>query len=222
MSYDISKTCQIHNLNAIYEKYFGIKKDGFFVEIGAFDGESFSNTSGLADYGWQGIYVEPVRSQFERCEQRHIKNNVKVLNYCIGTKEGEVTIYDGGSLSTTDENQVDRYSNIDWSSHQKFNPQVCQQITLERLLRENEVEKNFDLLIIDVEGQEPDVVNSFDITYWMPKMAIIELEDEHESFIEYKEFCDSIKEVRTKFIDLGYVEVYRDKINTVYIYDNFQ
>ena len=50
MSYSLSKSCQIKNLSNIYEKLFGPNKlDGYFVEVGAYDGESFSNTSGLAE-----------------------------------------------------------------------------------------------------------------------------------------------------------------------------
>lgn len=52
--------CQIPHCAAIFEELFGLKRDGFFVEAGAYDGESFSNTSFLADIGWRGVYVEPV------------------------------------------------------------------------------------------------------------------------------------------------------------------
>lgn len=220
MSYNISKSCQIHDLKNVYENFFGLIKDGFFVEIGAFDGESFSNTSGLADYGWNGIYVEPVVQQFEKCKKRHSNNNVKILNFSIGTVEGQITIYDGGSLSTTDKNQVDRYSNIDWSKHKKFNTQICNQITLERLLNENNVSPKFDLLVVDVEGQEFDVIESFNLHKWSPKMIIIELEDDHESFKDFTDYINSTKLLRNKFKENGYTEIYRDKINTIYINDN--
>ena len=46
--YNLSPTCQIPGLDKIYEEYFGDTL-GLFVEVGAFDGESVSNTSGLAD-----------------------------------------------------------------------------------------------------------------------------------------------------------------------------
>ena len=44
---------------------------GTFVEIGAYDGESFSNTSFLADLGWNGLYVEPVPKFAALCRARH-------------------------------------------------------------------------------------------------------------------------------------------------------
>ena len=41
-TYNVSNTCQIQDLNLIYEKYFGYSSNRFFVEIGAYDGETFS------------------------------------------------------------------------------------------------------------------------------------------------------------------------------------
>ena len=52
--YTLSLTCQIPDLDKIYTKYFGEDTDRIFVEVGAFDGESVSNTSCLADAGWKG------------------------------------------------------------------------------------------------------------------------------------------------------------------------
>ena len=41
--YEVNSDCQIKNLNKIYYDIFGKKTDGFFVEVGAFDGLSWSN-----------------------------------------------------------------------------------------------------------------------------------------------------------------------------------
>src|SRR5258706_14970608 len=52
--------CQIPILEGLYEQLFGQRADGCFVEVGAFDGETYGNTAGLADLGWTGLYIEPV------------------------------------------------------------------------------------------------------------------------------------------------------------------
>src|SRR6476660_4644576 len=39
--YPVSKTCQIPTLSTIYERLLGRRRDGVFVEVGAYDGESF-------------------------------------------------------------------------------------------------------------------------------------------------------------------------------------
>ena len=52
-----NSTCQIPGLDAIYDQYFG-DKIGSFVEVGAFDGMTYSNTWHLANRGWYGVYIE--------------------------------------------------------------------------------------------------------------------------------------------------------------------
>jgi len=58
-------------LGGLYELMFGERRDGSFVEVGAFDGETYGNTACLADLGWRGVYVEPVAKACERCRARH-------------------------------------------------------------------------------------------------------------------------------------------------------
>jgi len=41
------------------------KKDGFFVDIGAFEGTCCSNTYSLEQIGWKGVSIEPVPSVFD-------------------------------------------------------------------------------------------------------------------------------------------------------------
>lgn len=197
--------------------FFGFPYEGFFVEVGAFDGESFSNTSGLADSGWKGIYVEPIESHYNQCMKRHEKNDVSVVQCSVGTYEGEIEIYEGSFLTTSDVEQVKRYSQIDWSKNIPFQKSKCEQLRLDTLLNHFEVSPRFDLLVVDVEGRETDVFNSFDLNYWKPKMLIVEIEDEHESFKEYEDYIEMNKSLREKIKSSGYIELYKDQINTVFI-----
>jgi len=75
--------CQIPRLDEIYLKNFGYKTDGTFVEIGAYDGHSISNTSFLADIGWKGIYVEPVKEYYEKCNFSEIDWYPSFTKYLI-------------------------------------------------------------------------------------------------------------------------------------------
>ena len=58
--YRDTKTSQIEDLHNIYQKVFGYKTDGFFVEVGAYDGHRWSNTTPLIEANWSGIMIEPV------------------------------------------------------------------------------------------------------------------------------------------------------------------
>jgi FkbM family methyltransferase len=216
--YNISTSCQIPPLGNIYKKYFG-ETLGTFVEIGAYDGESFSNTSCLADSRWSGVYVEPVYDFYIKCKERHKNNNIQVLNFAVGQEEKEIDLFVGEAITTTLAAQVARYSEIDWSRHVVFSNSKCKQITLESILRQSNIPIGFELLVIDVEGAEDAVVRSFDIDVWRPKMMIVELEDGHPSFANYKDHVDNHRCTRQYILNAGYSEVYRDTINTVFIHN---
>src|SRR5690348_3305870 len=83
--YRIAADCQIPDLASLFEKYLGRKRDGCFVEVGAYDGQYVSNTCGLADLGWRGFYIEPVPEYFELCKKRHAGNaGIVVSNLAVG------------------------------------------------------------------------------------------------------------------------------------------
>jgi len=220
--YTIPETCQINCLNDIYSEYFGYPSEGYFVEVGAYDGEFVSNTSCLADHGWGGLYIEPIYNHYQKCLKRHDKNDVTVANVAIGLEEGETTIYYGDTLTTLDQEQVQRYSEIDWAQHISFSETVCDQMRLDTLMEKVEVPKEFDVLVVDVEGKEAEVFETFELDEWKPKMIIVELEDEHPSFQKYPELLEKIRNLRKFLKDKGYVEIFKDHINTVLVREEFK
>ena len=154
--------------------------------------------------------------------RRHDANNVTVANVAIGLEEGETTIYYGDTLTTLDPEQVNRYSEIDWAQHISFSETTCDQMRLDTLMEKIEVPKNFDVLVVDVEGKEAEVFQTFDLDEWKPKMIIVELEDEHPSFQRYPELLEKIKTLRGLLQDKGYVEIFKDHINTVLVREEFK
>jgi FkbM family methyltransferase len=215
--YKVSNSCQIPNLSSIYEKYFGYPFTGTFVEVGAYDGESFSNTSCLADSGWKGLYIEPVYDYYQLCLNRHKNNNVEVINCAVSSNEGEVDIYIGGALTTLDTEHVKMFSEIEWSKNQQFIKEKINVLRLDTLLSTYNIQQYFDVLVVDVEGKEQDVFYSFDLNFWRPKMILAELVDEHDSFKKYKNCISSHKNLRNFIIDSGYIEIYKDEINTIFV-----
>jgi FkbM family methyltransferase len=218
--YKLSQTCQIPNLNQIYIEYFGkFTNNRLFVEIGAYDGESVSNTSCLADAGWKGIYVEPIHSNYVKCLERHKNNNVIVSNLAIGIEEGVQKIYSNDILSSLDEEHA--HLGVNKFHYPKFKEEICYQIRMDTFLNNYNVNENFDLLVVDVEGREDQVFYSFDLKKWKPKMLIIELVDDHEYFLENENIIQRVKKLRTFIHNTGYREIYRDDINTIFISNDF-
>jgi len=217
--YKLSTTCQIPELGKIYEQYFHKRTDGCFVEIGAYDGEYASNTSGLADIGWFGYYVEPIPEYSQRCVARHIDNkNVTTSQYAIGAKLGQVDINIGGPLSTIRNEMKTNFESMDWAVDLFVDERVkVQQMTLEEYLVKHNVKLKFELLVIDVEGYEWNVLRNFDITKWQPQMVIIELHDQNDNYLLIRDECNDI--VRY-FANNRYKIIYKDFSNTIYVPEN--
>ena len=110
--YPTANTCQVpffRSLSDVYTFVFGYKTEGLFVEVGAYDGESFSNTSGLADLGWRGHYVEPIPAYAAACAARHAGSapRVRVHTLCIGEQDGAaVSLSAAGPFSSGVEDEI--------------------------------------------------------------------------------------------------------------------
>lgn len=215
MMYNIPSSCQIRGLSEIYAKYFPDVKDGTFVEVGAYDGYEFSNTSCLSDIGWNGLYIEPIEEFYNRCLNRHMNNKVFIENCSVGTFEGEIEIYVNGAVTTSSEKQIQTYYDVGWITN--HNTRKCKQYRLDTLLKKYKISKNFDILVVDVEGNETDVFNSFNLEYWYPKMIIVELIDDHNTFKGDSDIVETNLKLREKISNSQYYEIYRDDINTIFV-----
>jgi hypothetical protein len=98
----VSISCQIPNLRDRYESLGLNPHIGYFVEVGAFDGESFSNTSFLADQGWSGLYVEPVPAFCAQIKLRHLfnLNRVSIDSSAMAETSGISDLHLMDALST--------------------------------------------------------------------------------------------------------------------------
>lgn len=192
-----------------------MRREGVFVEVGAYDGEYVSNTSGLADLGWTGYYIEPVPQYFRKCRKRHRRNqNITVTNLAIGDTQEIKHIYVGGPLSTLDPQMVELFQSLKWAKgHHKGKKVVVTQITLEDYLNDHGIKPGFELLSVDVEGYECNVFRTFDLSRWQPQMVVIELHDENDEYQQIRERCIKLRDY---FKDHGYQRIYKDKSNSIF------
>ena len=148
LKYTLSSTCQIPGLRDIYHFFLGYKTDGVFVEFGAFNGQTHSNTSGLADIGWSGLYIEPVNVYYKKCVNRHKDNDVKIVNCAVGDADGDADIYIGGPLSTIREDVLRKFKSMSWSAkaHKGKKERVVVR-KLSDILMEAGIRFRFDILL---------------------------------------------------------------------------
>jgi FkbM family methyltransferase len=214
-----SPTCQVPELAEKWEAIFGHMTDGFFVEVGAYDGESYSNTSCLADVGWSGLYVEPISEFADRCVQRHCKNSgIQVINCAASDEVGSIKVFLGDILTTVVDTQVTDYKKIGWAvDMHKGEIRDVPAAPLDIILDRNKVCPRFDLLVIDVEGAEEKVMRGFTLDRWLPKAILIELEDEHPDFCANSRVVESVTRIRSLIEDAGYALYFKDQINSLYV-----
>ncbi len=206
--YPVPPGSQIPSLESLYERYLH-SEPGTFVEIGAFDGRTDSNTCGLADAGWKGLYVEANPDYAAVCAVKHCANpNVKVVPVAVADFEGVADFWIIGECSTL----VFDLSALEWggSHERKIKVKVT---TLDKLLETQGIPPGFDLLVIDVEQAEIRVLSGFDVRRWRPVMVIIEA---HEHDPAMHRSCKAIP-ISDYFKAGGYRKVYADHINTIFV-----
>jgi FkbM family methyltransferase len=215
--YRVSKTCQIRGMGYLYEKFFGNRKNGVFVEVGAFDGESYSNTSCLADAGWHGHYIEPIPEYHAKCAERHAGNrNTKVHNLGIGDREGVMHLNLGGPMTTANPEHLEAYLGLDWAKGDFNGTRLvkARQMTLDGFLKEQSIHPGFEVLVIDVEGYEPAVFAGLSLDKWRPIMLIVELGDTKSDLPHFQgQYAALYKMICAN----GYYVVYKDAINSVFV-----
>jgi len=213
MTYKIAQDCQLANINQLYNMYFNDKLNGYFVEVGAFDGYHMSNTWGLAEAGWEGLYVEPNHFFVERCKEVHKRNLVAVAECAISDFDGETEFWlePNSASCTIDRETMERSP---WGF--KYDPTQVTIVTarkLDTLLVVYKVPPKFDLLVIDVEGAELKVLAGFSWKLWQPKMIIIE--DCYGNVDPGKTFHTDA--ITNWFLNTDYKHVQYDGVNSIYI-----
>ena len=202
------KHCQIPGLEWIYCGVFGLKRDGVFVEIGAHDGRSWSNTAFLADLGWRGLYAEPIEHLANRCRENHINNRVTVEVCAVGSGSG-ITIRQNGDTDYLFTGNPE-FAKLNQAT--KITGEF-QTVTLDQLLVVHNIPVGFDLLVIDAEGMEVEVLKGFRLDVWYPYLIIIETHELNPN-AEMAERTDFINKF---FLYEKYVKIYTSAINTIFL-----
>lgn len=173
----------------IREFFFKNKKNGFFVEIGAFDGIQGSNCYHFEKFlNWDGIALEPSRIQFEKLKKNR---KCKILNEAVSHEIKEVEfieVIEGlTQMSGINDNFYQRNMNI----ISKNERSKTQSINLKTITFEQAVPKNasIDYLSIDIEGGEMDLLNS--INFNDNYIKVISVENNVPAEQNFKDFFDS-------------------------------
>lgn len=150
----------------------GYKRGGFFVEFGATDGISLSNTYLLeAAYGWKGILAEPASVWHESLN----RNRACIIDHrCVWCNTGEqlrFTEARDAELSTvTDLSEGDGHRD----SRKNGAQYIVESISLADLLDSHKAPSRIDYLSIDTEGSEFLILDAFDFSKYHFEIITVE------------------------------------------------
>ncbi|MFN3642616.1 MAG: FkbM family methyltransferase [Gemmobacter sp.] len=151
----------------------GAPRDGFFVEFGATDGLSLSNTAMLeAGFGWRGILAEPARRWHDAL--RRNRPGAAIETDCVWERTGEHLRFAEtaeGELST-----LARFAGGD--GHARARRGAAEYdvptVSLDDLLLRHGAPKGFAYLSVDTEGSELAILSAFDLEGWRPQVVTVE------------------------------------------------
>jgi FkbM family methyltransferase len=138
----------------------GRKERGFFVEFGATNGVSLSNSYMLErDFGWNGILAEPAKIWHDQLKANRPNSIIETL--CIWKDSGSKLTFNqtnDNELST-----IDKYSDHDMHEKARKNGEKYDVVTISLLdlFKKHNAPQVIDYLSIDTEGSEFEILEAF-------------------------------------------------------------
>jgi FkbM family methyltransferase len=157
----------------LINRIFPEKTDGFYVDVGAYHPWRYSNTYLLHKKGWRGINIEPDVNGFALFN-KYRKKDIN-LRVGVSNQRGELPYYVSARTSCS------TFSLEQKQLMEKKGPKfrfirtekvLC--LPLREIFRRHLVQKEIDLLNIDVEGLGLEVLVSNDWNSYKPRVIVIE------------------------------------------------
>lgn len=176
---------------------------GVFLDIGAYNGVTFSNTRALVHRGWSGIFVEPSLKGFSCLLDVYGNDQSRfgIVQVLMGTKRGLVPFWNSlDAVSTSDKKHYDLWKEVAGFSPACYLPQITWADLFDKFI----VLQAADVVSIDTEGTSADLFLDFPFELCHPKVFCVEHDqrkDELEAFAKTK----------------GYSLVYTSNENMVFV-----
>lgn len=192
----------------IYRNFINLHtKDGTFLELGACDGITYSNTAFFEKYlGFNGVLIEPVNEFYDKLIKNR-PNNI-CYNNAISSNKSDVDILVNGAVSGIKQHMTKGF--IDgW--HSKSDIRKVKTKTLSNIFQEKDI-KFIDFFSLDVEGGELDVLNTIDWDNISIYLICIEIDGHNE---EKNKKCKQI------LMDNGFIFKVKMTINEFWLNPNY-
>lgn len=183
---------------------------GRFLDVGAYDGETFSNTRLFVQWGWGGVLVEPAPRPLARLLEvyRATPDQHQVVQAVVSAAGGRdlVRFYDSGgdALSTTEETHVAKWRLAVEKVGNCFAPYWTLQIPIWELV--TLFPGPYHLVSIDTEGTSAAIWDRF------PDDALLET---RVAIVEHDGETDKIAWISSRGRDRGFQVVETNSTNSV-------
>jgi FkbM family methyltransferase len=169
----------------ISEKFRGVQGEKFYVEIGANDGVSQSNTKYLELYdGWKGVLIEPIPSAFEKLQKNRAAYNFFENSACCSFEftspymslmyANLMTVSLEGESDLPDRKQHAIIGAGSLDPADKIHNFSVKASTMNSILLKHGAPRVIDFLSLDVEGSEIEVLKGIDFHTFAFKYICVE------------------------------------------------
>lgn len=188
----------------IKETFFRNCADGFFLEIGAFDGVTGSNCLHFEKFmGWDGIAVEPSKTQFAFLQKNR---RCQTINKAVGFADETVDFIEvvEGMYMLSGVDSEDFAATKSLIENDKKNRTVSYQIETVSVMEMVGERREVDFMSLDVEGAELKVLESID--FETLRIRVIAVENSAPGSVTFRRFFD---DVGYRYFDtVGHDEIY--------------
>jgi FkbM family methyltransferase len=188
----------------------------FFIDIGAHDGISGSNTFYFALRGARGICFEPVRWTFQKLQSLYALNRrVQCRNVAISDRSGEAEIVGADFLSyipdTMDQDHLRAHPPLETKAEK------IKLFTFSEAIAGLNVPQTTDLLSVDVEGHELNVLRSIPFGQYRFRAVVLETHLEENGTLKWRHRdLDAIERLLSA---AGYRRSSSTWVNSIYLSD---
>jgi FkbM family methyltransferase len=170
-----------------YENFLKNKQKGYFVDIGAYDGECDSNSLFFENLGWDGICIEPNPEMFKKlqnirkctCLPYAVSNKNEITQF-FQIKEGGPAVL-SGLVNEFTERSIERINEYNLEDNQNFNYIDIECKTFDSIIDVY----NIDFLSLDTEGNELKILQSIDFNKYNIDIITVENNDYNSKFIDF-------------------------------------
>lgn len=156
---------------------FSGKPEGFYIEVGAYDGYTYAVTYGFECMGWTGLLVEPIPERHAAC--RALRTWSRVEHAALSRRGSTGTASFAHITSSKHDYEASSFLPGSVATKRFMRPPKTptQTVTVPLTTMDNLLKDHaggIDFVVLDVEGAEMNLLDGFDLDRFKPGVLVVE------------------------------------------------